>query len=124
MIEEKKNRGYHVREFENKLFENICDEYDIARKFSSLEPHTKLFTPKRKCKNNVECTQLAKIFGPKQLIMVCCIGDRVFINQWKKKTSYQICRKKKKSKHKLFQFGCKCFILNYKEIHKICSQSS
>lgn len=104
--------------FENKHFENFCNEQGFSHNFSSPKTlQKKKGVVERKTLQEMTRTMLIdndlpKYFRPEAINVACYILNRCLIKPILEKTPYELWKGRKPNVSYFHDFGCKCFIHN------------
>nr|KYP55915.1 Retrovirus-related Pol polyprotein from transposon TNT 1-94 [Cajanus cajan] len=119
-------RSDHGGEFQNVLFQKICEEHDINHNFSAPRTPQQNVVVERKNRSLEELartmlneTKLPKHFWADTINTTCHVLNKVLIRPILKKIPYEIYNGRKPKISYFRVFGCKCFVLNNgKEQHE------
>ncbi|KAH9723261.1 Integrase catalytic domain-containing protein [Citrus sinensis] len=113
----------HGGEFENHAFENFCNDLGIEHQFSSPRTPQQNGVVKRKNRSIQEMAgtmlnknSLPKYFWAEAVNIACYVLNRVLIRPNLNKTPYELWKDRKPNIGYFKVFGCKCFVLNTKDI--------
>lgn len=109
----------HENEFENHLFKDYCDKYEIEHQFFSLRNPQQNGVVERKNKILEELARtminesiLPKYFWIDAISTKCYVLNRILICPILNKIPYELLKGRKPNLSHLHVFSCKCFILN------------
>ena len=112
-------RSDHGGEFQNKFFENFCEENGIEHNFSSPRTPQQNGVVERKNRSLEEMARtmlneanIPKYFWADAVNTACYVMNRTIIRPILAKTPYELYKGRKPNISHLHVFGCKCFVLN------------
>ena len=115
-------RSDHGGEFENEMFEKLCNKKGIFRNFSFPRTPQQNRVVERKNRTLQECartllngTTLPKQFWAEAVATACYVLNRVSIRPLTKHTPYELFHGRKPNISYFRVFGSKCFILNTRD---------
>ena len=115
-------RSDHRKEFENSIFSDFCNKYEISHKFSSLKTPQQNGVVERKNRSLQEMAhvmlnskKLSKLLWAKAMNTACHTINCVYFRPGTKKTPYELWKGKKLSVSYFHIFGSICYILNDRE---------
>ena len=110
-------RSNHQAEFQNKSFENFCEENRIHNNFSAPRTPQQNGVVERKNRsleerawNLLNDTKLPKYFWADTIHTICYTLNIVLITPILKKAPYELYKGRKPNISHLRFFGCKCFV--------------
>jgi len=116
-----KVRSDHGGEFENEPFEIFCEKHGIIHEFSSPRTPQQNGVVERKNRSLQEMARtmihennLSKHFWAEAVNTACYVQNRIYIRPLLNKTAYEFFKGRKPNISYFHQFGCTCYILNYK----------
>ena len=115
-------RSDYGKKFENTIFAEFRDKYNIAHEFSALKTPQQNGVVERKnrilqeiARIMLNSKKLSSRLWAEVVNTACYTINRVFFRPCTNKTSYEIWRDKKPNLSHFHVFGCTCYILNDQE---------
>ena len=111
-------RTDHVGEFENKIFDELCNTLGIFYQYSAPRTPQQNGVAERKNRTLIEMSRtmlaenhLPSYFWAEVVSTACYVANRVLVRPQLKKTPYELLKERKPNITFFRAFGCKCYIL-------------